>query len=76
MSLVRTKKNPITGALVVADIVLKTAVQAGSPDARAMQHDILHFCRGALSSHKVPAAVYFVPSLAIAETGKLLRRDA
>jgi acyl-CoA synthetase (AMP-forming)/AMP-acid ligase II len=73
MSLVRTKKNPITGALVVADVVLKAS---GNHDARALQQDILLFCRGALSKHKVPAAVYFVPSLAIAETGKLLRRDA
>jgi acyl-coenzyme A synthetase/AMP-(fatty) acid ligase len=73
MSLVRTKKNPITGALVVADVVLKGS---GNHDARALQQDILLFCRGALSKHKVPAAVYFVPALTIAETGKLLRRDA
>jgi acyl-coenzyme A synthetase/AMP-(fatty) acid ligase len=76
MSLVRTKKSPITGALVVADVVLKTAPRSASHEARELQHDILRFCRDALSSHKVPAAVYFVPNLAISEAGKLLRRNA
>lgn len=76
MSLVRTKKNPIMGALVVADVVLKAAAQSVNHDMRELQHDILLLCRGALSSYKVPAAVYFVPSLAIAESGKLVRRHA
>ena len=35
MSLVRTKKNPITGALVVADVVLKAAPQSADRDVRA-----------------------------------------
>jgi acyl-CoA synthetase (AMP-forming)/AMP-acid ligase II len=64
------------GALVVADVVLKAAAQSVNHDMRELQHDILLFCRGALSSYKVPAAVYFVPSLAIAESGKLVRRHA
>jgi acyl-coenzyme A synthetase/AMP-(fatty) acid ligase len=76
MSLVRTKKNPITGALVVADVVLKATARSVNHDARELQHDILLFCRGALSSYKVPAAVYFVPTLAISESGKLLRLNA
>jgi len=76
MSRVRTKKNPITGAIVVADVALKVAVERGSPEARALQHDILLFCRESLASWKIPGAIYFVPSLAVAETGKLVRRDA
>jgi acyl-coenzyme A synthetase/AMP-(fatty) acid ligase len=76
VSLVRTKKNPITGALVVADVVLKPAASSGTHDVRALQNDILRFCRDSLSSHKIPAAIYFVPSLAMAESGKLLRRNA
>ena len=76
VSLVRTKKNPIMGSLVVADVVLKTEQQSTSHNKRELQHDILLFCRDSLSSHKVPAAIYFVPSLTIAESGKMLRHNA
>jgi acyl-coenzyme A synthetase/AMP-(fatty) acid ligase len=72
MSLVRTKKNPITGALVVADVVLKIA-----PDAACdVRLDILRLCREALPSHKVPTTINFVPALAVADTGKLIRLHA
>ena len=67
MSVVRTRRNPITGALVVADVVLKAATE------RTHQNDILAHCRKTLPAHKVPAIINFVPALAIAETGKLLR---
>lgn len=75
MSLVRTRKNSITGALVVADVVLNA--ETGSKDhLRELQSDILRLCRETLSSHKVPATINFVPSLAVAETGKLIRNHA
>jgi acyl-coenzyme A synthetase/AMP-(fatty) acid ligase len=74
MSLVRTRKNPLTGALVVADVVLKTQGRNGND--RAIQQDILLLCREALPSHKVPAVINFVATLAVAETGKLIRRYA
>ncbi len=76
ISLVRTKKNPITGALVVADVVLKTAVEPAGEDSRSLHQDILRFCREALPPHKVPAAINFVRTLAVAETGKLIRKHA
>jgi acyl-coenzyme A synthetase/AMP-(fatty) acid ligase len=76
MSLVRTKKNPITGALVIADVVLKVASEPASTDMGELHHDILRLCRETLPSHKVPAAINFVPALAVAETGKLIRRHA
>jgi acyl-CoA synthetase (AMP-forming)/AMP-acid ligase II len=41
-----------------------------------IRQDILLVCRDALSPQKVPAAINFVPTLAIAESGKLIRRDA
>ncbi len=72
MSLVRTRKNPLTGALVVADVVLRT----GNEDHLALQQDILLLCREKLPSHKVPAVINFVATLAVAETGKLIRRYA
>jgi acyl-coenzyme A synthetase/AMP-(fatty) acid ligase len=76
MSLVRTKKNPITGALVVAEVVLKANPQVVQHDIRELQHEILLLCRDALQPHKVPAAINFVTTLAVADSGKLIRRNA
>lgn len=76
MSLVKTKRNPITGALVVADVVLKTPLPSGGNGSQALQRDILQFCRGELAVHKVPVAIKFVPALAVAESGKLVRPNA
>jgi len=73
MSLVKAKKNPITGALVVADVVLKAPEAEGNS---TLERDILHFCRRALDAHKVPATIRFVPMLNIGESGKLVRRHA
>jgi len=74
MSLVKAKKNPITGALVVADVVLKNSLS--SEEQGAHQRDILQFCRGELDAHKVPALLRFVLSLDVSESGKMVRRDA
>jgi acyl-coenzyme A synthetase/AMP-(fatty) acid ligase len=75
LSLVKTKKNPITGAVVVADVLLK---DPSTPDeqVRELQQAITQFCRASLAPHKVPAVISFVPALAISETGKLVRRHA
>ncbi len=75
ISLVRTKKSPITGALVVADVVL-TVPQPASRDMRALRGDILKLCREALSSYKVPAAINFIPALTVGESGKIVRSNA
>jgi acyl-CoA synthetase (AMP-forming)/AMP-acid ligase II len=72
MSLVRPKQNPVTGAIVVAEVVLNSdGEKAGPADLKS---DILKFCRETLPRHKVPAAISFVPALKVAATGKLLRR--
>jgi acyl-coenzyme A synthetase/AMP-(fatty) acid ligase len=76
MSLVRTRKNPIMGSLVIADVVLETAQPSVSTDDHTIQRDILTLCRESLSAHKVPVSINFVPTLAVAETGKLIRRHA
>jgi acyl-coenzyme A synthetase/AMP-(fatty) acid ligase len=76
MSLVRTKKSSITGALVVADVVLKRREQPEGSGAQALQHDILKFCRQELALYKVPVGINFVSTLAVAQTGKLIRRHA
>jgi len=74
LSLVKTKKNPITGALVVADVLLEDRSTPEGERARELQQTIKQFCRESLAPHKVPAAISFVPALAIGETGKLVRR--
>jgi acyl-coenzyme A synthetase/AMP-(fatty) acid ligase len=73
MSLVRTRKNPITGALVVADVLLKTAPSAGNGESGQFRDEILQLCRGVLARHKVPAAIRFVDDLPVAATGKIVR---
>jgi acyl-coenzyme A synthetase/AMP-(fatty) acid ligase len=74
LSLVKTKKNPITGALVVADVLLKDSSLPEGEQAAQLQQSIRQLCRESLALHKVPAAICFVPTLAISETGKLVRR--
>jgi acyl-coenzyme A synthetase/AMP-(fatty) acid ligase len=73
MSLVRPKRSPLTGSIVIADVVLKSSCQRAE-DEPAVKNDILKLCRDALPRHKVPAAISFVPALAVASTGKLVRR--
>jgi acyl-coenzyme A synthetase/AMP-(fatty) acid ligase len=74
MSLVRARKNPITGALVVADVVLAGAPANGNGHAGRLEHEILQQCREALPKHKVPAVIHFVGSLPVADTGKMVRQ--
>jgi acyl-CoA synthetase (AMP-forming)/AMP-acid ligase II len=77
MSLVRAKRNPITGAVVVADVVLADPASAASSDAPdRVKSDLLDACRRALAAHKVPAMLRFVPSLEFTAAGKLVRPNA
>lgn len=74
MSLVKAKKSPITGALVVADVVLNTLPNADPPES--LRKGILEFCSAELDAHKVPVSINIVPMLTIGESGKLVRRHA
>jgi acyl-coenzyme A synthetase/AMP-(fatty) acid ligase len=76
LSLVKTKKNPITGSLVVADVLLKETSAPEREQSLALQQSIQQFCRQSLAPHKVPALIRFVPALAFSETGKLVRHHA
>jgi acyl-coenzyme A synthetase/AMP-(fatty) acid ligase len=75
-SLVRARKNLITGAIVVADVVLRTQADGADAIGRAddVRREILVACRQALASYKVPAAIRFVPALDVAASGKSARR--
>ena len=74
MSLVRAKRNPITGAVVVADVVLTDPADGAVADAPdAVKNSLLDACRRALAAHKVPAMLRFVPALEFTAAGKLVR---
>lgn len=68
-SLVKARKNPITGALVAADVVLNQGVA----EAPALKDEIIAACASQLAPYKVPALVRFVPALAVTASGKLAR---
>jgi acyl-coenzyme A synthetase/AMP-(fatty) acid ligase len=78
MSLVTARKNPITGAIVAADVVLaldnERALDTASVEST--KAEILEACRGALPAHKVPASIRVVSSLQVSPSGKIGRRDA
>ena len=72
MSRVSGRPNPITGAIVVADIVLKTQ----ELDAAAVKEEIVTLCRSHLARHQIPSTLRVVPSLGMSEAGKLMRHHA
>jgi acyl-coenzyme A synthetase/AMP-(fatty) acid ligase len=75
MSLVRGKQSPITGSIVVADVVLSSGQQLDRARQIEVKNDILKFCNDALPRHKVPASISFVQKLDVGATGKLVRRQ-
>ena len=78
MSLVRSRKNPVTGAIVVAEIVLKPGPKVSEPavEDAALKTEILENCHRELAAHKVPAAIRIVPSLDVTPSGKVARPNA
>ncbi|HXJ43525.1 MAG TPA: AMP-binding protein [Bryobacteraceae bacterium] len=78
MSMVRSRRNPITGALVSADVVLKGGPDQGekSNQADGFKREILQICQENLAAHKVPATIRCVPELEVAAAGKLMRPHA
>ncbi|HME38707.1 MAG TPA: AMP-binding protein [Steroidobacteraceae bacterium] len=74
MSLVRARRNPITGAVVAADVVLANPTSTAAADAPDLvKRELLDACRRALAAHKVPATLRFVPALEFTAAGKLVR---
>jgi acyl-coenzyme A synthetase/AMP-(fatty) acid ligase len=78
MSLVKSRRNAVTGAVVVAEVVL--APGAGEDDATPaddlLKAEILDDCRRALAAHKVPALIRVVASLDVTPSGKMVRHNA
>ena len=69
LSRVSGRKNPITGAIVVAEIVLSDIAN----DNASFRDALLAFCRQTLPAFKVPAMVRFVEKLDLTAGGKLSR---
>ncbi len=77
MSLVRARRNPITGAVVVADVVLTEETPGASrPAPEVLTREVIHNCRQSLATYKVPTAVRIVPALEVSASGKLVRPNA
>ncbi len=74
MSRVLGRRNPITGAVIVAEVVLSDAQQSADESAaEQIKNDLLGACRRTLAAHKVPALLRFVPALELTAAGKLVR---
>lgn len=78
MSLARARRNPITGAVVAADVVLSEAVPGAParPSAEELTRELIDSCRRSLPAHKVPTLIRFVPALEVSPSGKLVRPGA
>ena len=77
MSLVKARRNPLTGSLVVAEVVLADSENSSDAEtAEKVKSDLLNACRRVLAAHKVPALLRFVPALEMTAAGKLVRPGA
>ena len=66
---VRAQANPIMGAIVAADVVVRDA--ASQQDG--LRQEILEASRARLAPHKVPALLRFVAALDMLPSGKMAR---
>jgi acyl-coenzyme A synthetase/AMP-(fatty) acid ligase len=73
MSRAKSRKSPITGAIVTADVVL---AEGAADRAKEIRDQILANCRAQLAAHKTPAVIRFVEALDVTAAGKLARSDA
>ncbi|RXT54064.1 AMP-binding protein [Bradyrhizobium betae] len=74
MSRARSRRSPITGAIVVADVILADGTDAARHET--VRAEILSQCRDCLPVWKVPAVIRFVERLDVTAAGKLARTDA
>jgi acyl-coenzyme A synthetase/AMP-(fatty) acid ligase len=78
MSRVSARRSPITGAVVVAEVVIRPdyASQTQVGDGDSLEGELKAFCRLHLAPYKIPALVKQVSSLPISPSGKLVRARA
>lgn len=63
------KKNPITGAVIIAEVTLEKTPK----DKEEIRKELLKLCIDHLERHKVPAVIRIVDELKTSEVGKLAR---
>ncbi len=73
-SRVGARRNPITGAVVVAEIVPADPLEV-RPAPETLKREVLELCRERLPAHKVPAAIQIVERLELSAAGKLVRAE-
>jgi acyl-CoA synthetase (AMP-forming)/AMP-acid ligase II len=78
MSMVRSRRNPLTGSLISADVVLKGELDPSSANSQIadFKREILQICQESLAAHKIPVTIRCVPALELAAAGKLARHHA
>ncbi|MEJ0005656.1 MAG: hypothetical protein WDM77_04545 [Steroidobacteraceae bacterium] len=78
ISRVAARRNPITGALVAAEVVRAPSALGPQPPPsdEELKLTITAACRKVLAAYKVPASIRIVPELQVASSGKLVRGDA
>jgi acyl-coenzyme A synthetase/AMP-(fatty) acid ligase len=70
MSRAKSRRSPITGSVVVADVVLAAI---GVDREKEIRDEILRDCRDQLAPYKVPVVIRFVETLDVTPAGKLAR---
>jgi acyl-coenzyme A synthetase/AMP-(fatty) acid ligase len=78
MSLVKARRNAITGAIVTADVVLTedSRTPGQPPSVPALTQELTELCKAALAAYKVPAMIRVVPSIEVSAAGKVVRPRA
>lgn len=74
MSRARSRRSPITGAIVVADVILADGTDGERHET--IRAEILSQCKDCLAAWKMPAVIRFVERLDVTAAGKLARTDA
>lgn len=74
MSRARSRRSPITGAIVVADVILADGTDGERHET--IRAEILRQCKDCLAIWKLPAVIHFVKRLDVTAAGKLARTDA
>jgi acyl-coenzyme A synthetase/AMP-(fatty) acid ligase len=75
-SLVKARPSPISGALVIADVVVLPATGKDATADEKLRREIFAACRSALAPYEIPAVIRFASALEVGAAGKLLRADA
>ncbi len=69
---VRARRNPITGSVVVAEVVAAD----GDAAHAGLREELLRWCGERLPPHKIPASIRVAEAIELMASGKVARSDA